>query len=182
MTDIQLPTIDYLHKRLRYEPDTGKLFWRDCEDMPNSWRAVNAGKQAFAYSSRGYKMGRINGVSYRAHRVVYAMHHGKWPTGQIDHIDGCRSNNRADNLREVTHKENHRNKTMPSTNTSGVAGVRWNKRIHRWGASIIVDGRVIYLGWFKNIDEAAEARAKGAAKFGFSERHGAKRLASSING
>jgi hypothetical protein len=182
MTDRQLPTIDYLHKRLRYEPDTGNLFWRDCEDMPNSWRAVNAGKQAFAYSSRGYKMGKIDGVSHRAHRVAYAMHHGKWPANQIDHIDGCRSNNCADNLREVTHKENHRNKSMPSTNTSGVVGVRWNKRIHRWGASIIVDGRVIYLGHFKDIGEAAQARAEGAAKFGFSERHGAKRLASSVNG
>jgi hypothetical protein len=172
MTDKNLPSIEYLHKRLRYEPETGKLFWRDCEDMPSGWRTVNSGRQALCSLSRGYHLGKIDGVSYKAHRVAYAMHHGVWPVHQIDHIDGCRANNRPENLREVTHKENHQNKSIPSNNTSGIMGVRWHARIRRWGAHIRVGGRLIYLGWFKSIDEAAAARAAAVIKYGFSTRHG----------
>lgn len=174
MTDKNLPSIDYLHKRLRYDPDTGKLFWRDCEDMPKNWRSVNSGKQSFCQLFRGYYSGKIDGINYRAHRVAYAMHYGKWPIFQIDHIDGDRANNRADNLREVTHKENHRNKSMPSNNTSGVMGVNWNKRLCRWKATIRVNGRVIYLGWFAHIEDAAAARTDALIRYGFSPRHGSK--------
>jgi hypothetical protein len=41
MTDKNLPSIEYLHKRLRYDSETGKLFWKDCDEMPKHWRTIH---------------------------------------------------------------------------------------------------------------------------------------------
>lgn len=173
MTEQDLPTIKYLHKRLRCEPDTGKLFWRDCEDMPNSWRAKHAGKEAFtATNANGYRVGRIDGMGFRAHRVIWALHHGEWPSDQIDHMNGVKADNRIVNLRAVSHSENMRNQSMSKNNTSGVTGVYWHKAARKWVAQILVDGCAKYLGLFDTIAEAAAARAEALTRYGFTDRHG----------
>lgn len=174
MTDQKLPKIEYLHKRLRCEPETGKLFWRDCEDMPNSWLARYASKEAFtAVSNYGYRVGTIDGKLFQAHRIIFAMHHGEWPEDQIDHINGVRRDNRIVNLRAVSHAENGRNQSMRKNNKSGVTGVYWHKRDWKWVAQIKVNCRNKYLGLFDTIDEAAAARAEALTRYGFTDRHGA---------
>lgn len=173
MTDTKLPTIEYLHKRLRYEPETGKLFWRDCDDMHNSWRAKNAGKEAFtAVNNYGYRVGGIDGMGFRAHRVVWALHHGEWPSDQIDHMNGVKIDNRIVNLRDVSHAENMRNQSMRKNNKSGVTGVFWHKAARKWEARILVNGCSKYLGLFDTIAEAANARADALRHYGFTDRHG----------
>lgn len=173
MTDRNLPSIEYLHKRLRYEPETGKLFWRDCEEMPEWWRARYAGKEAFtADDGQGYRKGSIDGVPFNAHRVIWALHHGEWPSDQIDHINGVRDDNRIINLRVVTNQENGRNQSMFRNNTSGVCGVCWHKAQGKWQARIMVDGRRKYLGYFTTIEAAAEARVEASRQHGFTDRHG----------
>ena len=173
MTDKNLPSIDYLHKRLRYEPETGKLFWRDCEEMLKSWRTRYAGKEAFtADAGNGYRRGSVNNVNFFAHRVGWALHHGKWPSDQIDHINGVRDDNRIINLRVVSYQENGRNASMRSDNTSGVCGVVWHKRYKNWQARIKVDGRLKHLGSFATIADAAAARAEASRQYGYTDRHG----------
>lgn len=173
MTDKNLPSIDYLHKRLGYEPSTGKLFWRDCEEMPKKWRTRWAGKEAFtALSSHGYRQGDIDHVRFKAHRVIWALHTGEWPADQIDHINGVRDDNHIINLRVVTRQENGRNKSMLRNNTSGVCGVDWNKAKGKWRARIKIDGRFKHLGYFTAIDAAAAARAEASRRYGFTDRHG----------
>ena len=57
------------------------------------------------------------------------MHNGKIPNGmQIDHIDHNKTNNKIDNLRLVTPKENNHNMKFRVTNKSGVTGVSWDKQ------------------------------------------------------
>jgi hypothetical protein len=173
MTDKNLPSVEYLRKRLRYEPETGKLFWLDCEDMPNCWRAKWSGKAAFtAVGFWGYRIGAINNVSFLAHRISYALHHGNWPSDQIDHINGVRDDNRIANLRVVSPQENLRNASMRSDNTSGVCGVYWHKQTEKWQARIKVDGRFKHLGLFTSIEAAAAARAEASVKYGYTDRHG----------
>jgi len=173
MTDKDLPTIEYLHKRLRYEPETGKLFWRDCEEMPKKWRTRYAGREAFtAVNNHGYRQGAIDDVRFSVHRVIWALHTGEWPADQIDHINGVRDDNRISNLRVVTNKENQRNRSMQRNNTSGVCGVYWNKAKGKWQARIMVDGRYKCLGLFSSFDAAAAARAEASRQHGFTDRHG----------
>ena len=93
MADRDLPSIDYLRQRLRYEPETGKLYWRDAPTLPKVWRIRYANGEAFTSdNSSGYRMGRIDCRGFLAHRVIWAIVNGAWPEGQIDHIDHDRAN------------------------------------------------------------------------------------------
>jgi hypothetical protein len=173
MTDKNLPSIEYLHKRLRYEPETGKLFWRDCEDMPKHWRSRFAGKEAFTpKTGHGYLHGRLAGKKIYAHRMVWAIYYGEWPQEQLDHINGDRADNRIFNLREVSNTENAKNRGLMSNNKSGVCGVYWCKANQNWTASVKINGKNKHLGSFSDISEAKAARAKAQIALGYSKRHG----------
>lgn len=185
MADPTLLTPDDLRKLISYDPGTGKMFWkartaewwadgfRTAEGIANNWNSQFAGKEAFTYAMRkGHLQGRIFNRSFLAHRVAWAIHHGVWPTHQIDHINGDPSDNRAANLRDVPNKENHRNMKRPTSNTSGVVGVQWVSRFNLWLASIGIDGKTVYLGMFKRFQDAVTARKEGEAKYGFHPNHG----------
>lgn len=173
MTNPNLPSVEYLHKRLRLDAETGKLFWRDCDSMPQRWRSRYAGKEAFtATTVSGYKHGAINDKIIYAHKAIWAMHHGAWAEDKVDHISGDKCNNRMENLRAVSQSENMRNACKRSDNTSGICGVVWHKVSKKWKAQMQVDGKAYYLGVFPTIEEAAAVRAAASREHGFTERHG----------
>ena len=173
MTTKELPSDDYLRKRLRYEPETGKLFWLDGAEMPSRWRTQFAGKEALTtVSGNGYLWGSVNNVQLRAHRVIWALSHGEQPSDQIDHINGIRTDNRIENLRVATQQENSRNRAMSRDNTSGVCGVSWSKACGKWEVRIKIDGQSKNLGYFQSIDEAKAVRAEASARYEFTKRHG----------
>src|SRR5262245_14420263 len=89
-----------LAELLEYNPETGELRWKRRPRGPQRWNTRWAGKPAFTTKLRGgYRMGRIHWGAYYAHRVIWALMTGAWPTSEIDHIDGDPSNNRWANLR-----------------------------------------------------------------------------------
>ena len=51
------------------------------------------------------------------------------------------------------------------SNTSGVTGVGWDKSKKRWLAQIGFKGRAIYLGRYKDFDEAVKARKEAEQKY-----------------
>jgi len=184
MAKRELPTPEELRQLLRYEPETGKLYWlerppemfegerRDSTWACNSWNARYAGKEAFTCPDTcGYLRGRINRIAYSAHRVIWAITYGEWPPEQIDHINGQRRDNRTENLRSVTHAENMRNLPRMSGNTSGRTGVYWSKAGSKWYALIGVGGRMIYLGTFDCFEDAVAAREKAEIEHGFHPNH-----------
>jgi hypothetical protein len=93
------------------------------------------------------------------------MHYGEWPPEQIDHINGIRVDNRIVNLRLADTPQNHANTGPPSTNTSGMKGVRWDKKRRKWKAEITVKGRLIYLGRFKERRHAIVARLEAEGRY-----------------
>lgn len=93
-------TLALIRLRLRYDPDTGKVYWRD-----GPCAGLEAGTPRSAYLSI-----RLGGVNYRLHRVAWALHHGTWPLQVIDHINCIGTDNRIANLRDVSPLENARNK------------------------------------------------------------------------
>ena len=107
------------------------------------------------------------GVSKKllAHRVAFFLHHGYYPVwpNSVDHInrDGC--DNRIENLREATAKEQSANTGVGKANTSGTKGVSFLKDKNKWRASMNINGKKTNLGTFSNLNDAIAAR-KAAEK------------------
>ena len=167
-----LPSPEQLRQLLRYEPETGKLFWLprgvDCfpsEGACKSWNTKYAGREAFTFiSANGYPTGHLLGKARKAHRVIWAIVTGAWPTEFLDHINGVRSDNRFCNLREATMAENNRNRGPSRFNTSGYKGVRYDKKSNRWIAKIGYQNAPVYLGCFKTAEEAYDAYCEGSKR------------------
>lgn len=168
-----LPSPEVLRQLLRYEPDTGKLFWqvRAVSWFANgayaaSWNTKYAGKEAFTAKDRdGYYAGSVLGRIIRAHRVIFAIVNGHWPKHQVDHVNGIRSDNTSKNLRAATCSENARNKTACASNSSGFKGVHFCKDTGRWRAVLRINGRTKYLGRFYSAEEAARIYADAAERY-----------------
>lgn len=166
-----LPTPEQLREILRYDHETGKLFWKrrdvslfTCNDprgvewVASCWNSRCAGKEAFTSACKlGYKSGGIYGRLFKAHRVIWAIVYGQWPSKFIDHIDGNPSNNRIENIREATRSENGMNRPAQANNTSGFKGIHWIKSMERWVARARVNKKSYYFGHFKTKEEAVEA-------------------------
>jgi len=166
MAKKSLPSPEYLRKRLRYDPETGALFWRASDDMPKEWNTRRAGREAFTTTMKnGYKMGRVLGVGLTAHRVIMAMVNDEWPPVDVDHINRDRADNRLSNLRLASRQENLRNTSAATS--SGVTGVTWSKRYRKWVAQIGVDYGNVYLGRFESKDDAIAARRAAEVAHGF---------------
>ena len=83
----------------------------------------------------------------------------------VDHINGNPLDNRKENLRVITQKQNTMNKKSAKNSTSKYIGVRWNKRKNKWNAMIKINNKGIHLGTFSDEDEAAKARDIGTQKY-----------------
>jgi len=165
-----LPPQNELQALIHYNPETGKLFWkpRGNSRFDNKY----AGKEAFTSLLEGYYVGGLlSRSSVKAHRVAYKYVHGVEPD-EVDHINGDRSDNRICNLRDVTSAENKRNASMPSTNTSGVVGVSFDKSRNKWLATITLSNRAKNLGRFDNKNDAITARKNAEILNGFHVNHG----------
>lgn len=176
-----LPSPKLLRQILRYEPETGKLFWlprpREMFDTQNAfgtWNTRWANAEAFTQiDSGGYHHSRISKKSFKAHRVIWAMVYGSWPVDQIDHINGARDDNRLCNLRDVCRSENMQNTKKYSHNSSGHNGVSWQKSLGKWHAYIKLTGKKKHLGFHNCITSAVVARKLAEQGHGFTRRHGA---------
>src|SRR5215210_2761206 len=82
-------SISYIQSLLRYDPDTGCLFWK----IDRNYNAL-AGSRAGQPTRLGYWSVKIDGIRYQAHRLIWAMETGEWPVFDIDHEDTDGLNNR----------------------------------------------------------------------------------------
>lgn len=131
------------------------------------------GKEAGCLNSSGYKVVWVDGKSRLVHRLVWIMRYGSiCPSKKIDHINHNRSDNRIENLRLVSQKENCKNTKLSINNKSGHTGVAWYTSRKKWCARIMVDGKNKTLGYFLNQQEAIKARRKAEEIYGFHINHG----------
>lgn len=164
---------------LRCDEESGRLYWmpRPSDEFSNVrfsriWNSRYANMEAFTTTNGdGYKTGAIRGRKYQAHRVIWAMHYGRWPFEQIDHINHDRADNRINNLRDVSHAENARNRPCHPNNKSGHTGVVW-RQDGGWQAQIGVGGNMHYLGTFADKEVAVAVRKEAEFRYGFHKNHG----------
>lgn len=104
--------------------------------------------------------------SYRGgKRTTLAMHQLIMPCNagqQIDHIDGNGLNNQKANLRICTHQENNWNRHY-TYGTSKYKGVSWSRG--KWQATIKVNNKAKFLGYFTDEKEAAAAYNEAALEY-----------------
>ena len=175
MADKPIPTPDELRQLLKYEPETGKLFWKErpvwmfaesklgAKAQCDTWNSRRAGTEAFtAISVNGYRRGRVLKVNQQAHRVIWAIVTGAWPAQDIDHINRDRTDNRFCNLREVSRSQNLCNSSANKNSTSRFIGVSKRSRDNRWIAQVKCNGTQRFLGSFDDEEAAARAYDAGA--------------------
>ncbi len=175
----KLVHVEHLREALSYNAETGALVWlhRPVEHFKTRrafsvWNAKNAGNPAFATQMKnGYLKGTFNGVELLAHRVAWMIISGRWPDGDVDHVDGSRTNNAARNLRCVTRAENLRNKGWRG-NQQGAMGVYLHKASGLYAARIYHEGKAKSLGYFHTLDDAKNARLAAERVYGYHENHG----------
>ena len=134
---------------LDYDPQTGRLM------------RAQTGGTAGGLNGRGYTRTSLLGKAYVNSRLVWAYVHGRWPDGNIDHIDGNKSNNRIENLRDVSQQINCENRQGANINNqAGYLGVSWSAQKQRWKATISLNRVYRHLGFFKLPAEAHQAYLK----------------------
>ena len=149
---------------------TGVITWS------RDYRQMKKGTVVGSPNTTGYIRVRLynskHGLKYLlAQHVAWYMYYGKWPDHKIDHWDGDEGNNSKKNLRKATHSQNRRNSKVSSNNKCGERGIRIqiykgkNGDIVYYHPRIYVEGKRIYLGCFKDIRLAIEAREKAEKKY-----------------
>ena len=137
--------------------DDGALIWR----IGGNGR--KAGDRAGSVNvSPGRRMVRIDRKRYPTSHVIWLRETGAFPKHQLRHVDGNNSNDRLDNLREVTPSQSAMNKAAPR-NRLGVRGVSSEHNGYR--AVIKVNRKFHYLGHFQTVEEASAAYQAARLKF-----------------
>lgn len=182
MKTIEMMKPEKVKELFDYDWETGNLIWKErpVEDFKTVrgakiFNTQCAGKVAGCLNKpHQYWYITVDGVTYKAHRLVWAWHHGEWPEGQIDHIEvseNRRSDNRIENLRVVEASENQKNKLIYLTNKTGVSGVY--KRGNRWRVTIgSASTAGSFLGFYEDFFEAVCVRKSAELERGFHENHG----------
>lgn len=84
----------------------------------------------------------------------------------VDHINGNKLDNRKSNLRVCSNADNLKNRVkLPSSNTSGILGVRYRSDRSKWYAEIQVNNKKIRLGSYIDKEDAIKARLEAEIKY-----------------
>lgn len=131
---------------LNYDAESG-IFTR---------RGRNAGKIAGTVTNHGYVVVRVLGERVKAHRLAWLMANGRWPDSGIDHINGIKTDNRIDNLREATAGQNNKNRRVKSYSYYQ-RRKKWYVRIQGPGKKNLVSGYFQTEGEARVFAQAAKA-------------------------
>lgn len=143
-------TSERARELFHYAPETGMLVWKLARGT------VRAGATAGCLRSDGYRRVHVDGHDYMTHRIAWLIVTGQSPKGEIDHINGVRSDNRLANLRDVSRSTNQQNRQRANGgNKLGLLGV-YQRSNGKFLAEIRC-GKSIHLGTFDTAEAAHAA-------------------------
>ena len=162
MTYRETLTFEQANQLISYNPSTGVFIWKirdilffKSERHCKVWNSKYANKIAGSINDCGYIQICFFKKPILAHRLAFLLMTGKYPKDRVDHIDENKTNNCWSNLREANHSQNLANTGLWRHNTSGHKGVTWDKSRGKWQAKIKINGKMVHLGRFDNIEDAA---------------------------
>lgn len=161
-----------LLERVVYDPETGVFSWnpeylRSIESRPRYGRKLSPSPGHVAspgYLRFFFSSGKEHFRVY-AHRCAWFFVTGRWPLGEVDHINGDRADNRIANLRDVSHRANlcNNKKVRAGKKLPGVSYDRPNKS---WKAQIRDNGKYRAIGYSKTEEGAHQLYIAELEKMG----------------
>lgn len=132
-----------MRRRFKYDPETGKLYNR------------KTGRELKGKTLEGYLTARFDGTACYVHRLIWCIEYGREPQHVIDHIDRNKQNNRLDNLRDVTMRENTLNRDIKPNKDTGRTGISLDHRGKRFYYHVWLNRKHHY---FKTLADAVRFR------------------------
>ena len=152
MRTLKEPTTDQLKAMEdRFEVIGGKLISKV------DYNTLKVGREVGCEHSLGYREVKVLGRKFKAHQIVWFLCKGQWPKLPLDHINGDKSDNRPENLRELSHKQN----TRSFASTHGAIpfrGVTFKKSRGKFSARVCYNYKEHHIGYYDTAEEAALAR------------------------
>ncbi len=150
-------TIERLKQAFDYDPETGFFTWKIKIGTAFPGKVVkviaNDEKAPYIYVC-------IDNERHYAHRLAWFYMTGAWPEKGIDHKNGQHSDNRWENLRQATQRQNICNARLRKDNKAGAKGVCLPTKEKRWVAQLSSKR----IGSFSTKEEAQAAYAEAAKK------------------
>jgi len=138
-------TLEDAHFLFRVDLNTGVLCWNI--DRRRARRGQVAGTLD---TSTGYLVVTVNYRKYSVHEIIWLLVHGSWANSHIDHIDRSKLNNKPNNLRLATSRENKLN----SPTSDNAVGCYWDNKNQNWRVAIRYEGSLLNLGSFITLLDA----------------------------
>jgi len=170
-------TLSGLEERYEYNPDTGIVINRK---GPRKGLPVGGVNKTHGYLNTCLTKPDGKVTTAAVHRIAWALHHKQIPDPKlvIDHINGDILDNKADNIRLVTQKENCRNaskrrpKKNPNYITTEIPGIR----ICRKTGNYIASGGSNVLVETMSFDDAKYVRWNWEYDNGYHVNHGTREI------
>lgn len=144
-------TQEALKNTVNYDPLSGIFTWKI-----RKRGSKGIGKELGTVAWNGYRDVCILGRKYGLHRLAFLFMTGAIPTS-VDHINGVKDDNRWNNLRAATVRQNSFNYKGRNAK-SGYKNVYWDKRGKSNWFVVVTGPTGEKHGWryFNNVDEANE--------------------------
>lgn len=141
-----------LKEIISYDPASGGFLWKVSRS-----KKVKVGARIGSWDLYGYQTVRIDGRSYKLHRLAWLYMTGEWPVGDVDHINGVRHDNRFSNLRDVPRGQNLENRRAANPGKKSGLPLGVHRERYAFSARISRDNCSIVLGHFPTPEEASAA-------------------------
>lgn len=152
-------TPELLRQYVAYDPESGHF------THVRQGRGITHGSVAGCLTEHGYRLISIERNKFNAGRLAWFYMIGAWPAGDIDHINGDKTDNRWSNLRDATKFVNMHNYRKPNANNAtGVLGVHFHKQSGKWRAKLKVAGKAVFDKLYADIEDAKAAYLEAKRK------------------
>lgn len=161
--------IDFVNEWLSY--DGKNLIWNK-SPMYKVFAGDVAGSKMINGCGNTYITVTVGQQRYLAHRVVAALFLGAKSSDFVDHINGDGTDNRIENLRLVSKKQNSRNMKISVRCKTGIMGVSYCKKYKGYRVRIGRNKTLSKDFYFKDFFEACCKRKSLEKEFNFDKNHG----------